>query len=1012
MSLKIKLLGTLQITNDDSTPSDIMKWSKGSALLAYLLVTGQAQSREAVADLLWEASSTSQSLQNLRKLLSRMRKWVPDLVVTRKQVTYTTEASDLFSLSMALAAADIEAIDEALHLYEGDLLDGFYLNDAPRFNDWLLLAREQLRQQVVAAYRQVCAFYLEQKMWPNGIDATQRWLLLDSLDEEVIRQLMQMLAAAGQVKAALQQYALSKQALWSELGIDPEPATEALAQKLARLQINSTHWNLIENTQLELPTRDESAEPGLLPTLSMVPYKRNSDFTGRKKSLLYLAEQLLPWPDSGNSFTRVLAITGMGGLGKTQLAVEFCYRYGRYFPGGVFWMSFADAENINAEVAAVGSQRGLGLYQEADQLTLADRVGRVKRAWQEPIPRLLIFDNCEDEALLSAWQPVTGGCRVLLTSRRGYWSAGLGITQLALNVLPVTESIILLQQLHPQLNKTAAKAIAAEVGHLPLALHLAGSFLRRYRQINPDRYLAQLRDQGGLQHPSLQGRGTQHSPTAHELHVARTFSINMAQFDSNEEVDQIAQRLLARAACFDPGEPILRTLLLATVIRNHEDLMAELLAEDGLRRLIALGFLAQQGQEYVIMHRLLVAFTQQTVAALDNAQADVEKILIETLNKQEAGFWELATLPFASGHLHHAMTDALARNSSQAAQLVTLWGRHLRDMSMFAEAEQFFRQALTIQEQTVGHNHLDTAESFWLLANLNIRMGNSQAAQAYCEQSLAIVEALPQYHGLQLARRLHQLGTIHMAQSWFEQGEAYYLRALTIWEQLHGPDHVETIKHTLNLGVLYRRKGECEQARLIFERVLDAVEASVGPRHQFTAIVLNNLGETYFHLGDHEQALILNKRALAIYEEAVGHNHFTTAYSLNRVGWMLMMRGELEEALPFLERALEIRQRVKGSQRSTANTLQHLGTLYLKRGELATAKTYLDQALAIRQQAVRPEHEELAFSYLSLGEWCLAATKKQEACSYFERAWAILQKTVSPRHYAYGLVQEYLELLT
>jgi tetratricopeptide (TPR) repeat protein len=124
-----------------------------------------------------------------------------------------------------------------------------------------------------------------------------------------------------------------------------------------------------------------------------------------------------------------------------------------------------------------------------------------------------------------------------------------------------------------------------------------------------------------------------------------------------------------------------------------------------------------------------------------------------------------------------------------------------------------------------------------------------------------------------------------------------------------------------------------------------------------------------------------------------------------------MMRGELEEALPFLERALEIRQRVKGSQRSTANTLQHLGTLYLKRGELATAKTYLDQALAIRQQAVRPEHEELAFSYLSLGEWCLAATKKQEACSYFERAWAILQKTVSPRHYAYGLVQEYLELL-
>ena len=80
MSLKIKLLGTLQIENEDGTPSDIIKWSKGCAILAYLLVTGQAQSREVVADLLWEASSTSQSLQNLRKLLSRMRRWVPDLI--------------------------------------------------------------------------------------------------------------------------------------------------------------------------------------------------------------------------------------------------------------------------------------------------------------------------------------------------------------------------------------------------------------------------------------------------------------------------------------------------------------------------------------------------------------------------------------------------------------------------------------------------------------------------------------------------------------------------------------------------------------------------------------------------------------------------------------------------------------------------------------------------------------------------------------------------------------------
>ena len=63
------------------------------------------------------------------------------------------------------------------------------------------------------------------------------------------------------------------------------------------------------------------------------------------------------------------------------------------------------------EVAAVGSERGLGLFRETEKLTLTDQIGRVQRALQEPVPRLLVFDHCEDEALLGRWLPVTGGAR-------------------------------------------------------------------------------------------------------------------------------------------------------------------------------------------------------------------------------------------------------------------------------------------------------------------------------------------------------------------------------------------------------------------------------------------------------------------------------------------------------------------------------------------------------------------------------------------------------------------------
>ena len=107
MGLKIKLLGLLKIEEENGAASEIMKWHKACALLAYLVVTGRPQLRQFLADLLWDAPSTSQSLQNLRKLLSRMRKWLPELEVTRKQVAYPVETAvsiDYLSLSTVLSS--------------------------------------------------------------------------------------------------------------------------------------------------------------------------------------------------------------------------------------------------------------------------------------------------------------------------------------------------------------------------------------------------------------------------------------------------------------------------------------------------------------------------------------------------------------------------------------------------------------------------------------------------------------------------------------------------------------------------------------------------------------------------------------------------------------------------------------------------------------------------------------------------------------------------------------------
>jgi hypothetical protein len=132
-----------------------------------------------------------------------------------------------------------------------------------------------------------------------------------------------------------------------------------------------------------------------------MPWPHNRFFVGRKPDLLMLARQL---KEGGTAaVAQSPAVTGLGGQGKTQLAVEFAYRYGRWFKGGVFWVSCADPVSIPEAIAACGP-----VLCPADAgfsgRPLPDRVALVASTWASDLPRLLIFDNCEDEAILDAWR--------------------------------------------------------------------------------------------------------------------------------------------------------------------------------------------------------------------------------------------------------------------------------------------------------------------------------------------------------------------------------------------------------------------------------------------------------------------------------------------------------------------------------------------------------------------------------------------------------------------------------
>ncbi len=757
-----------------------------------------------------------------------------------------------------------------------------------------------------------------------------------------------------------------------------------------------------------MPTDDVAAipTPAALTVPARLPLRPNPLFVGRDTELRMIARQL----KAGG--TTVMS-TGIGGIGKTQLAVEFAHRYGTYFAGGVFWIACANPAQIATEVAACGGPGVLELFTANAGLTRDEQVALVRHHWHSPVPRLLIFDNCDDsadgrpgDALLAEWlPPPTSGCRVLVTSRRATWDATLPVIALPLGVLEPAAAVHLLQSLYTALSAAEAAAIAAELGYLPLALHLAGSYLRRYHAALPRSpnetpaaaYLTQLRRPDLLQHPSLTGRGQRISPTAHEVHVAKTFALSLERLDPADPIDALARKALARAACLSPGTPFPRDLLIATLECDPTDATALLDVSDALERLMNLGLLEAEPSDGLRLHRLLALFAAE---ALNDAQARpaVEQALIHAARQHNDTGYPSAMQPIAP-HLHHCTVLAQDRDDERAATLCTHLAQHLYALGDYAAARPYAERDLAIIEQTLGPSHPDTARSLNNLAALLQEMGDYAAARPLAERALAICEqSLGPTHPdtgtilNNLAALLQEMGDYAAARLLLE-------RTLAICEQTLGPTHPYTATCLNNLALLLQKMGDYAAARPLAERALAIREAMLGPTHPTTATTLNNLAMLLQKMGDYAAARPLAERALAIREQTLGPSHPNTATTLNNLAALLDALGDYAAARPLYERALAIREQTLGpTHPDTATSLSNLAALLRALGDYAATRPLYERALAICEATLGPTHPDTAHSLNNLAVLLYAMGDYAAARPLLERALAIREATLGPSH--------------
>ena len=650
-----------------------------------------------------------------------------------------------------------------------------------------------------------------------------------------------------------------------------------------------------------------------------LPYRRNASFVGRADEIAAVTAAL--------AAGRAVAVTGTGGLGKTQLAVEVAgaaVEAGTY-PGGVWWVPMAAPDAVAGRVAALGGPDGLALPGWQEGQPDANRA-LVQRAWATPTVRLLIFDNLEDPQLWQQWRPAAGsGCRVLITARRGQWSHRSGVQAVPLSPLAGAESRELLLAPRAMRQQTsvaallaegvtadAADAIVAAVGGLPLALALAAIYLEENTGVSVARYRTLLAAQI-VAHPSLNDALIDDLPTGHAPSIAATFALSYDQLDPAAPTDALALRLLHAAAAAAP-EPIPRRLLYRAEAANpaEDDPLPPEQADPALARLSALGLLDELPDTALRLHRLLAAYVQTRPQPGDDAALRLEAALNAEVYAINMAGYPLAGTPYLP-HLRHAAAAAAdPRGDAAAAALLTNLAYLLEAQGDYAAARPLFERALAIREATLGPHHPTTAQSLNNLAYLLEAQGDYAAARPLFERALAIREATLGPHHPDTALSLNNLAALLDTQGDYVAARPLYERALAIREAALGPRHPDTAQSLNNLAELLRAQGDYVAARPLYERALAIREAALGPRHPDTAQSLNNLAALLRAQGDYAAARPLFERALAIYEATLGPTHPDTAMGLNNLAALLDTQGDYVAARPLYDRAVAIGEQALG----------------------------------------------------------------------------------------------------
>jgi tetratricopeptide (TPR) repeat protein/DNA-binding XRE family transcriptional regulator len=650
-----------------------------------------------------------------------------------------------------------------------------------------------------------------------------------------------------------------------------------------------------------------------------VPYHRNPFFTGREKVLQSLHRKLIPGVTT--ALTQSQSISGLGGIGKTQVALEFAYHFRQEYRA-VLWLQADSYEVLYAACGKLAQDLNLPEEDESDQTRVVEAV----RHWLKKHTRwLLILDNVENQEMVDEFLPTGHHGYVLLTTRiRTTEPIALSYE---LERMPVQEGVLFLlrrtkilasedslDRVSPE-DYVCAKKLWELMDGLPLALDQAGAYI-----LETSCSIAHYLDLFEMRHDKLlERRGS--FDAGHPDSVSATFSLS---YEKVKKLNRAAAELLMLLAFLYPDavpEEIItrgRSALGPTIQLVATDPIE---LDKALAVLLRFSLVSRNASTNLLgIHRLV--------------QAVIKNRLTKSTRKQ----WAERTVR--------------AVNRAFPGVQETDWHDY-----------RHYVPHVQVCSEIVEQEHLVFPEAGYLFLRTGIylyRQGQYRQAQSFYDYALAIYTNVFGSEHPYTAGVLHNLAMLAQIQERPEDAELLYTRVFGIWEKMSGPEG--PVRHSIlnNLAIAYLEQGKLKDAEQLLQDVLNYGEDVIGLEHPDTAITLSNLAQVYRAQDRYNEAEGLLQRALHIQEKGLESTDPSIATTLDELAtiYQLLNKNDREAELLY-KRSLSIKESVLGPEHpNIAITLIDLAMLlvFSEQSREEEAKELYKRAIHLTEQTFGLEH--------------------------------------------------------